>query len=33
MRDYILRRLLIMLPIMFGVSFLTFVAFNLIAGD
>lgn len=33
MRDYILRRLLLMLPIMLGVSFLTFVAFHLISGD
>lgn len=34
MRDYILRRLLLVPPIMLGVSFLTFLAFNiLIAGD
>lgn len=34
MRDYILRRLLLIPPVMLGVSFLTFLAFNLlIAGD
>lgn len=34
MRDYILRRLLLIPPIMLGVSFLTFLAFNiLIVGD
>jgi len=33
MRDYILRRLLLLLPIMFAVSFLTFAAFRLIPGN
>jgi peptide/nickel transport system permease protein len=33
MREYILRRLLLVVPIMLGVSLLTFFAFQLIAGD
>ena len=33
MRDYILRRLLLLIPLMFGVSFLTFAMFRLIPGD
>ena len=33
MRDYILRRLLLIAPIMVGVSFLTYSIFNLIPGD
>jgi peptide/nickel transport system permease protein len=33
MRDYIVRRLLIVIPVMIGVSFLTFSAFNVIPGD
>jgi len=33
MRDYILRRLLLIPPIMLGVSLLTFLTFQLIAGD
>ncbi len=33
MRDYIIRRLLLLAPIMLGVSFLTFAMFRLIPGD
>jgi len=33
MRDFILRRLLLLIPLMFGVSFLTFALFRLIPGD
>ena len=33
MRNYILRRLLVLIPIMLGVSFLTFAMFRLIPGD
>ena len=33
MRNYILRRLLILVPIMIGVSFLTFAMFRMIPGD
>ena len=33
MRNYILRRLLLLIPIMLGVSFLTFTAFRIIPGD
>jgi peptide/nickel transport system permease protein len=33
MRDYILRRLMLVVPIMLGVSFLTFLAFRVIPGD
>jgi peptide/nickel transport system permease protein len=33
MRDYILRRLLLLIPLMFAVSFLTFAMFRLIPGD
>jgi len=33
MRQYILRRLLLVLPMMAGVSFLTFLAFRIIPGD
>src|SRR3972149_11335919 len=33
MRNYILRRLLILIPIMLGVSFITFAMFRLIPGD
>jgi peptide/nickel transport system permease protein len=33
MRDYILRRLLLLVPIMFGVTFLTFLAYRIIPGD
>ncbi|MFQ5472544.1 MAG: nickel ABC transporter permease subunit NikB, partial [Dehalococcoidia bacterium] len=33
MREYILRRLLLVVPIMLGVSVLTFFSFQLIAGD
>jgi peptide/nickel transport system permease protein len=33
MRDYILRRLLLLVPIMLGVSFLTFLMFRMIPGD
>jgi peptide/nickel transport system permease protein len=33
MRDYILRRLLLLIPIMIGVSFLTFATFRVIPGD
>ncbi len=33
MRTYILRRLLLLLPIMLGVSFLTFLAYRVIPGD
>src|SRR3990170_1359993 len=33
MRDYVLRRLLILVPIMLGVSFLTFLMFRVIPGD
>ncbi len=33
MRDYILRRLLLIVPIMLGVSFLTFLIFRVIPGD
>ena len=33
MRDYILRRLLLIVPIMIGVSFLTFITFQFISGD
>src|SRR3989337_1911241 len=33
MRNYILRRLLILIPIMLGVSFLTFAMFRMIPGD
>lgn len=33
MRDYIIRRLLILIPVMIGVSLLTFALFNVIPGD
>jgi peptide/nickel transport system permease protein len=33
MRDYIIRRLLLLVPIMLGVSFLTFATFRVIPGD
>ena len=33
MRNYIIRRLLLLVPIMLGVSFLTFAVFRLIPGD
>ncbi len=33
MRNYIIRRLLLLIPIMLGVSFLTFAAFRIIPGD
>ncbi len=33
MRDYILRRFLFLLPIMFGVTFLTFLAYRIIPGN
>jgi peptide/nickel transport system permease protein len=33
MRDYIIRRLLLLLPIMFGVTLLTFLAYRIIPGD
>ncbi|HSP56607.1 MAG TPA: ABC transporter permease [Dehalococcoidia bacterium] len=33
MRQYIVRRLLLLIPIMLGVSFLTFAAFRIIPGD
>ena len=33
MRDYILRRLFLLIPIMLGVSFLTFLAYRVIPGD
>src|SRR5437867_4263342 len=33
MRDYIVRRLLILVPVMIGVSLLTFSLFNIIPGD
>jgi len=33
MRNYILRRLLVLIPIMLGVSFLTFAMFRMIPGD
>ncbi len=33
MRDYIIRRLLLLVPIMLGVSFLTFAMFRVIPGD
>ena len=33
MRDYIIRRLLILVPVMIGVSLLTFSLFNVIPGD
>jgi len=33
MRDFILRRLLLLIPLMFGVSFLTFALFRFIPGD
>lgn len=33
MRDYILRRLLLIIPIMVGVTFLTFLMFRIIPGD
>jgi peptide/nickel transport system permease protein len=33
MRNYILRRLLVLIPIMVGVSFITFAMFRLIPGD
>jgi peptide/nickel transport system permease protein len=33
MRDYILRRLLLLLPMMLAVSFVTFAAFRIIPGD
>jgi len=33
MRNFILRRLLLLIPLMLGVSLLTFAAFRLIAGD
>lgn len=33
MRDYIIRRLLLLVPIMLGVSFLTFAMFRIIPGD
>ena len=33
MRNYIIRRLLLLIPIMLGVSFLTFAVFRIIPGD
>ena len=33
MRDYVIRRLLLLVPIMLGVSFLTFATFRVIPGD
>ena len=33
MREYILRRLLLVIPIMLGVALMTFLSFQLIAGD
>ena len=33
MRDYILRRLFLLVPIMLGVSFLTFLTFRIVPGD
>ncbi|MDO8612808.1 MAG: ABC transporter permease [Dehalococcoidia bacterium] len=33
MRDFILRRLLLLIPLMLGVSFLTFAMFRLVPGD
>ena len=33
MRDYILRRLLLLIPIMFGVTFVTFLAYRIIPGN
>ncbi len=33
MRDYIIRRLLLLVPIMLGISFLTFAMFRIIPGD
>lgn len=33
MRDYVIRRLLLVIPIMLGVSFLTFATFRIIPGD
>ena len=33
MRDYILRRLILLIPIMFGVTFMTFLAYRIIPGD
>ena len=33
MRDFVLRRLLLIIPIMLGVSFLTFLMFRIIPGD
>jgi peptide/nickel transport system permease protein len=33
LRDYIIRRLLILIPVMLGVSLLTFALFNVIPGD
>src|SRR3972149_12233692 len=33
MRDYVVRRLLLIVPIMLGVSFLTFLVFRVIPGD
>ncbi len=33
MRNYVIRRLLLLIPIMLGVSFLTFATFRLIPGD
>ncbi len=33
MRDYIIRRLLLLAPIMLGVTFLTYATFNIIPGD
>jgi peptide/nickel transport system permease protein len=33
MRDYIIRRVLILIPVMIGVSLLTFAMFNIIPGD
>ncbi len=33
MRDYIIRRLMLLVPIMLGVSFLTFAMFRIIPGD
>ncbi|MCH7999496.1 MAG: ABC transporter permease [Chloroflexi bacterium] len=33
MRNYIIRRLILLVPIMLGVSFLTFAAFRIIPGD
>ena len=33
MREYVARRLLLIVPIIFGVSLLTFLAFQVIPGD